>query len=117
MNTWAKRGSISHAKYFGTNWGKKRNQIANHAAAAAPRRPQPNRDRRAVSIPSLPSPDRTARSARAYASTRRPASRTPVAPPALDGDRYGQDGRRAALARTTASWLRRPFSRARQLWQ
>src|SRR5437773_3705132 len=68
MNTCAKRGSMSHAKYFGTNWGKKRNQIANHAAAAAPRTPQPNRDRRAVSMTTLPRQTRTARSATAYAS-------------------------------------------------
>src|SRR6185369_13828416 len=67
MNTWAKRGSMSHAKYGLMNWGKKRNQIANHAAAAAPRRPQPIRDRRAVSIPTLPRPTEPRARRTAYA--------------------------------------------------
>src|SRR6476469_3709122 len=54
MNTWAKRGSMSHVKYGLMYWGKNRNQTANHAAAAAPRSPQPNRDRRTASIPTHP---------------------------------------------------------------
>src|SRR4051794_9111144 len=40
MNTWAARGWTSQAKYLGTRSGTKSIQIANHAAAAAPSRPQ-----------------------------------------------------------------------------
>src|SRR6476469_3925709 len=53
MNTCAKRGSMSQANEPGMNWGKNRNHTAHQAAAAAPSRPQPRRDRRATSIAPL----------------------------------------------------------------
>ncbi len=109
MNAWAKRGSMSHAKYVGMRLGKKRNQIANHAAAAAPRMPQPNRDRRAVSIPTLPSPDPN----RALGDMLRLGARAGVSD-SCRAARAGQTARtvvRATLARTPASCLRRRLSR------
>src|SRR6478672_7427864 len=78
MNAWAYRGTTFHAKNSGTYCGKNSIQIANHAAAVAPRNPQIIWDRGGQIIDILPHPERD-RSRRCTDDEQRPDS-TPRAP-------------------------------------